>query len=174
MKKLIAIAPVLGVLFAGCATKPVVDITPVKEVQLSRYLGSWHEIARFDHWFERDMSHTKAYYGTREDGRIRITNTGLKNGKTKTATAVAETTGTPGLLRVSFFRPFYGDYRILWLDGDYRHALVGGDDADYLWILAREPKISDTMRETLLAEAGRRGYDTSRLIWVKQEPAPER
>lgn len=81
MKKLIA--PVLGVLLAGCATKPVVDITPVKEVQLSRYLGSWHEIARFDHWFERDMSHTKAYYETRKDGRISVTNTGLKTARRK-------------------------------------------------------------------------------------------
>ena len=75
----------------------------------------------------------------------------------------------PALFRVSSFRPFYGDYRILWLDSDYRHALVGGDDAGYLWILAREPKISGAMRETLLAEARRRGYDTSRLIWVGQE-----
>ena len=75
----------------------------------------------------------------------------------------------PALFRVSSFRPSYGDYRILRVDGDYRHALVGGDGADYLWILAREPKISIAMRNTLLAEARRRGYDTSRLIWVKQE-----
>jgi apolipoprotein D and lipocalin family protein len=169
MKRLIAITTVLGALFLGCATRPAVDLTPVNEVQLSRYLGSWYEIARYDHWFERDMSHTKAHYEARKDGHIAVTNTGLKNGKAKTATAIAETTGTPGLLRVSFFRPFYGDYRILWLDGDYRHALVGGDDAGYLWILAREPKISGAMRETLLAEARRRGYDTSRLIWVGQE-----
>jgi lipocalin len=45
MKRLLAIAPVLGVLFAGCASKPNVDLTPAKEVLLSRYLGSWHEIA---------------------------------------------------------------------------------------------------------------------------------
>ena len=115
------------------------------------------------------MTHAKAYYEMREDGHINVTNTGLKNGKEKMATAIAKTTATSGLLRVSFFRPFYGDYRILWLDKDYHHALVGGDDADYLWLLAREPNLSDALRETLLNEAKRRGYDTSRLIWVKQK-----
>ena len=169
MKKLIAIVSVLGVLFVGCTTKQTVDLTPVKEVELSRYLGTWYEIARFDNWFERDMTHTKARYEMCKDGHIGITNTGLKKGKAKTSTAIAKKTATPGLLRVSFFRPFYGDYRILWLDDDYRHALVGGDDADYLWILSREPKISAEMREILLAAAKRHGYDTTRLIWVKQE-----
>jgi len=169
VKKLIAIVSVLGVLFVGCTTKQTVDLTPVKEVELSRYLGTWYEIARFDNWFERDMTHTKARYEMCKDGHIGITNTGLKKGKAKTSTAIAKKTATPGLLRVSFFRPFYGDYRILWLDDDYRHALVGGDDADYLWILSREPKISAEMREILLAAAKRHGYDTTRLIWVKQE-----
>jgi len=169
VKKTIAIVSVLGALSVGCATKPTMDLMPVKEVELSRYLGTWYEIARFDHWFERDMTHTKAHYEMRKDGHIGITNTGLKKGKVKTATAIAKKTATPGLLRVSFFRPFYGDYRILWLDNDYRHALVGGDDADYLWILSREPKISEEMLETLLAEAKRHGYDTTRLIWVKQQ-----
>ena len=169
MKTPIIIAALTALLFSGCTTKPAVDLTPVKDVDLSRYLGSWYEIARFDHWFERDMTNTKANYETRKDGHIGVTNTGLKNGTAKIATAIAKTTATPGLLRVSFFRPFYGDYRILWLDSGYRHALVGGDDGDFLWILSREPKITDDMRETLLAEAKRRGYDTTRLIWVKQE-----
>jgi lipocalin len=169
MKKVIVIASLFGALCMGCATRPTVDLTPVNDVHLARYLGTWYEIARFDHWFERDMTHAKASYKMREEGHISVTNTGLKNGKEKMATAIAKTTATPGLLRVSFFRPFYGDYRILWLDSDYQHALIGGDNADYLWLLAREPKLSDAMREALLTEAKRRGYDTTRLIWVNQE-----
>ena len=169
MKTFVLVASLFGGLFMGCATNPTVDLTPVNDVQLSRYLGTWYEIARFDHWFERDMTHAKAYYEMREDGHINVTNTGLKNGKEKMATAIAKTTATSGLLRVSFFRPFYGDYRILWLDKDYHHALIGGDDADYLWLLAREPNLSEALRETLLNEAKRRGYDTSRLIWVNQK-----
>ena len=78
-------------------------------------------------------------------------------------------TDNPRILRVSFFGPFYGDYRIMLLDEDYQWVLVGGSDESYLWILARTPKISDEVKDTILAEATRRGYDVSKLIWVKQE-----
>lgn len=151
------------IMISGCATKPTVDLTPVKEVDLSRYLGTWYEIARYDHWFERGMSHTKAEYKMREDGKIAVVNTGLKDGKLQARTKL---TDEPGLLRVSFFGPFYGDYRILWLDNDYKHVLIGGSDADFLWILARTSHIDPATKELILAEAKRRGYDTSLLIWV--------
>ena len=57
-----------------------------------------------------------------------VVNTGLKDGKIKTSIGRAKSTDQQGLLRVSFFWPFYGDYRILWLDDDYQYALVGGGD----------------------------------------------
>jgi lipocalin len=69
---------------------------------------------------------------------------------------------------VSFFWPFYGDYRILWLDDDYQLALVGGGDSDYLWILARTPAINEESKNIILSEARRRGYDTENLIRVEQ------
>ncbi len=156
-------------LLAGCATGPVVDTTPVASVELSRYLGAWHEIARFDHWFERGVTHAKANYTLRKDGTIEVVNSGLKDGKPKTAVGRAKTTKTPGLLRVSFFGPFYSDYRVLWLDANYEHALVGSSGADYLWLLARTPHIKPDVKAALLAEAARRGFDTQKLIWVKQD-----
>ncbi len=154
---------------AGCATGPTVDTTPVESVELSRYLGAWYEIARFDHWFERDVTHAKAEYTRQKDGTIKVVNSGLKDGKPKTAIGCAKTTETPGLLRVSFFGPFYSDYRILWLDATYEHALVGSSGADYLWLLARSPSIKPEIKEALLTEAARRGYDTEKLIWVKHD-----
>ena len=155
--------------FTGCRlTRQSVDLTPVTNVDLPRYLGQWYEIARFDHWFERGMSHTKANYAMREDGEIQVVNTGLKDGKIKTSTGRAKCTDQQGLLRVSFFWPFYGDYRILWLDDDYQHVLVGGGDSSYLWILSRTPAINEESKNIILTEAKRRGYDTERLIWVEQ------
>ena len=153
----------------GCrSTRQSVDLTPVTNVDLPRYLGQWYEIARFDHWFERGMSHTKANYAMREDGDIQVVNTGLKDGKIKTSTGRAKLTDQEGLLRVSFFWPFYGDYRILWLNENYHHALVGGSDPGYLWILSRTPAINEESKNIILTEAKRRGYDTERLIWVEQ------
>lgn len=155
--------------FTGCrSTRQSVDLTPVTNVDLPRYLGQWYEIARFDHWFERGMTHTKASYTMREDGDIQVVNTGLKDGKIKMSTGRAKRTDQHGLLRVSFFWPFYGDYRILWLDDDYQHVLVGGDDSDYLWILSRTTAVNPTVKRLILTEAKRRGYDADKLIWVEQ------
>jgi lipocalin len=153
----------------GCrSTRQSVDLTPVTNVDLPRYLGQWYEIARFDHWFERGMSHTKANYAMREDGDIQVVNSGLKDGKIKTSTGKAKRTDQQGLLRVSFFWPFYGDYRILWLADDYQYALVGGSDSGYLWILSRKSTIDLSIKNSILSEARRRGYDTDNLIWVEQ------
>ena len=155
--------------FTGCrSTRQSVDLTPLANVDLPRYIGQWYEIARFDHWFERGMTHTKANYTMHEDGDIQVVNSGLKDGKVKTSTGRAKHTDQQGLLRVSFFWPFFGDYRILWLDDDYQHALVGGSDSGYLWILSRTSTIDLSIKNSILAEARRRGYDTDKFIWVEQ------
>ena len=100
------IASLFAILFAGCGTAQKIDNTPVAAFDLDRYLGDWYEIARFNHSFERGMDFCKANYALREDGKIAVTNTGIKDGKNKTSNGKAKTTDTPALLRVSFFGPF--------------------------------------------------------------------
>ena len=156
-------------LAAGCASTLKVDNAPVATLDLNRYLGEWYEIARFDHSFERGVEHSKANYTQNADGTIKVVNSGIKAGKQKTAIGKGKTTDTPGLLRVSFFGPFYADYRVMLIDKDYTRALVGSGSADYLWLLSRSPELSETAKSELLAEAQRRGYVTDKLIWVKQE-----
>lgn len=169
MKKLtILFASLLA--FLGCgAQAPKVDNSVSGGLELDRYLGDWYEIARFDHVFERGLSHSKAGYTLREDGKVQVLNSGIKAGAPKEARGKAKLTPDPRVLRVSFFGPFYGDYRIMLLDEDYQWVLVGGSSDKFLWILARTSQISDEVRETILAEATRRGYDVSKLIWVEQE-----
>ena len=150
----------------GCKAGDI-DNTPVKSFDLQRFLGSWYEAARYDHWFERGMQQTKAAYKLRTDGKIEVLNTGIKNGKPKESKGKAKTTATTGLLRVSFFGPFYSDYRILLVDKDYQYALIGSSSDSYLWILSRKPQLTNQARQLILKEAQRRGYDTGKLIWVK-------
>ena len=155
-------------IMAGCASMPKVDNSVAKSFDLDRYLGDWHEIARFDHWFERGVEEAKANYSLRADGKVAVLNSGVKDGSPKVAKGVGKTTATPGLLRVTFFWPFYADYRVLAIDDDYSVALVGSGGPDYLWILSRSPSLDAKQKEALLSEASRRGYDTSKLIWVRQ------
>ena len=167
MQKKILFAVIAVVAVAGCVSVPKVDNAPVATLDLSRYLGEWYEIARFDHSFERGVEHSKANYTQNADGTIKVVNSGIKNGKPKMAVGKGKTTDTPGLLRVSFFGPFYADYRVMLIDKDYTRALVGSGSADYLWILSRTSGLPETAKSELLAEARRRGYVTDKLIWVK-------
>ena len=167
MKKIFLMA-LSAMLFTGCESAKL-DNSTVKSVDLSRYLGSWYEIARFDHSFERGMEYAMAHYTMRDDGKIDVLNTGIKDGRAKDAKGIAKTTNQQGLLRVSFFGPFFSDYRIMLLDENYQYVLVGGSTNRFLWILSRTPQLDEPTLSLILAEADRRGYDTTRLLWVKQK-----
>ena len=162
-------AAIATLLLVGCVSGPKVDNTPVAALDLNRYLGEWCEIARFDHSFERGVEWAKAVYTLNEDGTINVVNSGLKDGKPKKAIGKGKRTDEPALLRISFFGPFYADYRVMMIDENYTYALVGSGGADYLWILSRTPTLADDAKSALLAEARRRGYDTGKLIWVKHD-----
>ena len=137
-------------------------------IDLNKYLGKWYEIARFDHSFERDMQRVSAEYILMPDGKIKVINTGYRDGKYKETIGKAKTTDTSGLLRVSFFLNFYSDYRILMIDKDYQYVLIGGNSPKYLWIMSRTPQLSDDVLQKLINAAKERGYDTEKLIFVEQ------
>lgn len=168
MKKIFLMACIVS-LFGSCEASQKVDNSTVPSVDLNRYLGSWYEVAKFDHSFERGIDFAMAKYTLRDDGKIDVLNTGIKDGRAKDAKGIAKTTDVPGLLRVSFFGPFYGDYRIMLLDADYQYALIGGNNEKFLWILSRTPALDEATKSLILAEAERRGYDLNQLIWVKQK-----
>ncbi len=147
------------------------DLTTVKQLDLERYMGTWYEIARFDHPFERGLSHVTATYELRPDGKIKVTNAGYKDGKQKSANGKAKQPNPddPGKLKVAFFLFFYADYYVLELDDDYQWALIGSSTDKYLWILSRNQKMEQDTLDFILRRARERGYDTSKLIWVDHE-----
>ena len=120
-----------GMLLPACGSSLTVDNSVVSTLDLNRYLGEWYEIARFDHSFERGMEFCKANYTLREDGKADVLNTCIKDGKPKEAKGKGKLTDTPALLRVSFFGPFYADYRVMLLDSAYQYALIGSGSDDY-------------------------------------------
>jgi len=161
----------VAVLVSGCTGIPA-GVEPVRDFELERYLGTWHEIARLDHPFERGLERITATYELRADGGVRVLNRGIevKEGTWREAEGKAYFIGSPdvGRLKVSFFGPFYGAYNIMALDEEgYRWAMICGPDTDYLWILSREPALPEGVLERLLALASAKGFDTGKLVYVE-------
>jgi apolipoprotein D and lipocalin family protein len=171
MKKLLlCVAFLLG----GCAVAPPSGVMPITDFELNRYLGKWYEIARLDHSFERGLSNVSATYSPREDGGVKVLNRGFDDraGAWKDAEGRAYFIGEPtvGSLKVSFFGPFYGGYHIVALDkANYAHAMVGGPDRSYLWILSRTRQLPPAVLDDLLLQAKALGYATDQLIMVRQD-----
>ncbi len=160
----------------GCRTVKYknMDFSTIQKLDLERYMGTWYEIARFDHRFERNLVGVTATYQLRPDGKITVINAGFKNsfeGKYKAAKGKAKqpNPNEPGKLKVSFFLFFYADYYIFELDEDYEWALIGSSSDKYLWILSRTPVLEKETLDLILKKARRRGFDTSKLIWVEQK-----
>jgi len=159
------------VLLAGCVGIPD-GVAPVENFELARYLGTWYEIARLDHSFERGLSRVTAEYSLREDGGVRVVNRGYseqdKEWKEAEGKAYFVDRADQGHFKVSFFGPFYGSYIVFELDRDsYQYALVSGPDKSYFWILARRPEMDKELKERLVAKAAARGFDMSGLIFVR-------
>ena len=150
-----------------------VDNSTISTFDLDRYLGRWYEIARYDHSFERDLVGTTAEYSLLKDGKIKVVNSGYLTNldgpyQESVGKAKPNKNGQPGQLRVSFFGPFYGDYYILDLAPDYSYSVVGSSSPKYLWILSRTPQLTTEVKNKIVSNLQRRGYDTAKLIWVEQ------
>ncbi len=164
--------------FAGIGCRTIksddMDYSTIQDLDLKKYMGMWYEIARFDHRFEHNLVGVTATYELRSDGKINVINAGYKNsfdGKYKTAKGKAKqpNPNDPGKLKVSFFLFFYSDYYIFELDKDYEWALVGSSSDKYLWILSRTLSLKKEVKDSILSNARRRGFDVSRLIWVEHK-----
>lgn len=169
MRARVTLLSIILLLLQGCTGAPS-GIKPVEGFDVKRYLGTWYEIARLDHRFEKNLIKVTATYSQREDGGIKVVNRGydIKKKKWRSAVGRAYFVGkkTTGQLKVSFFGPFYGGYTIIVLDKKaYRYALVSGPNRKYLWILARDKVLAPEIKTRLLTKAKSLGFDTDKLIY---------
>ena len=171
IKKLLLIT--IPLIVTACTGKPD-GVVAVKEFELDRYLGTWYEIARLDHSFERGLNNITAEYSLRDDGGVKVINRGFSREDNDWQQAegkayfVNQTDN--GHLKVSFFGPFYGSYIIFELDKkDYQYAFISGPDTSYLWLLAREPQVDKKVTELFVKRSQESGFDTSKLIYVEHD-----
>lgn len=180
--KLLAVSLALGAL-AACAGsgKPADPPPTVARVDLERYVGTWFEIAKIPHPFQRQcVSDTSARYARNPDGTVAVLNRcRTQDGSFSEARGLARVTNpaTNARLEVSFFsilgwRPVWGDYWVLMLDEDYQFAVVGSPERRYGWILSRTPSLSAATREAIDARLRTLGYDPARFEESVHTQAP--
>jgi apolipoprotein D and lipocalin family protein len=157
----------IGLLLASCASSGPVIALPevVPQVDLTRYIGRWYEIASFPQRFQKGCTDSRAEYRLRDDGKIEVLNSCFRNGKVDTAKGKAWVVdkNTNAKLKVSFFWPFRGDYWIIDLGKDYEYAVVSAPSRKYLWILSREPRMDEDQYTKLVRRLKERGFDIAKL-----------
>ncbi len=153
-------------LLCGCASRP--PLQTVSGIDLTRYSGKWHEIARYPNWFQRNCTgQVTAEYLPREDGSIAVLNACKRRGGSieqvkGRATVVRGSRNAK--LKVSFGGPIGGDYWVIGLDPAYQWALVGHPSRRYLWILARSPGMREELYAQIVQSAVEQGYDAGRIV----------
>jgi apolipoprotein D and lipocalin family protein len=173
-------ALIAATLPAGCVSEGRVPNArvpePAQPVDLARYQGLWHELARFDASFQRGCEGVTAQYEPLADGTLRVLNTCRQDspaGPSRSAEALARV--VPGSanakLKVSFFWPFEGDYWVLDRAADYSWAIVGEPSGQYLWILSRQPVASTAGYARLVSRVAAMGYNTAYLRKTVQPPS---
>lgn len=165
---LLFISMLLSVFCISC--KPATTLVVVPEVDLTRYSGTWYELASYPQFFERGCINVKATY-TPKDGYIEVFNQSIKNGKPsdiKGKAFVVENTGN-AKLKVQFFWPFKGDYWIIDLADDYSWAVVSDPKRETLWILSRSRKMDEKLYNSLIDKLVNNGFDKNKIEKMVQE-----
>ena len=158
---------------AGCSSTSPSPIRTADYVDLPRFMGDWYVIANIPTFLERDAHNAVESYRLLDDGRVATTfsfNKGSFDGKRKTFTPTGyiRDHASNAVWGMRFVWPVKADYRILYVDDDYRKTIIGRQKRDYVWIMARSPHIPPEDMRQLVGIIAAQGYDTSKLRSVPQ------
>lgn len=144
---------------------------------LESYMGVWYECARLDHKFERGLDFVHIEYNKEDssDVVIRMLNLGynMEDKKWKRFEGKAKATGKPNTIRVSFVPLIWSELHVLYYDLEYQYAIVTDGSPNYLWIMSRHRIVPSEKLKMLLEIAEKAGFDTSKLIYPKQDNPPK-
>ena len=158
----------------GFAQTPPLPLTTVPSVDVARYMGTWHEVAKFPNWFQKKcVSSTQAIYSLQANGQVQVLNRcKTDQGEWSEALGAARQIGGPTSPRLqvrfapewlSFIPLLWGDYWIIELDPHYQWVVVSEPKRAYLWILSRTPQMPDATLQQLRKQLTAAGFDLSRL-----------
>ena len=169
----LALACVLS-LHNNSAVAQQAPLPTVPAVDVPRYMGTWHEIAKYPNWFQKKcVSSTQATYSLQAQGQVQVINRcKTAKGEWREALGAAKQIGGPtsAQLKVrfapewlSFIPMVWGDYWIIDLDADYQWVVVSEPKREYLWILSRTPQMPAATYQALLAKLDQLGFDLKRI-----------
>jgi apolipoprotein D and lipocalin family protein len=149
-------------------------LVPVASVDLERYMGRWHELARFPNRFQSDCTGpATADYSLQPGGRVQVVNRCPQaGGKVDEAIGEARRIGEAGSPKLevrfapawlSWLPMVWGNYWVIDLDPAYQLAVVSEPTREYLWVLARQPQVDAATWEALMLRLRSKGFDLSRL-----------
>lgn len=145
-------------------------VSAVKPFDVKKFLGQWHEIARMNFFFEKNVDYASAEYSLNDDGSIKVINRGYNYKKLQEqeveGRAVFVGDENEGKLKVSFFGPFYSGYNVIAIDDKYKYALISGRSRNFLWLLSKEKEMPKKVIQEYLELAESLGFDTSKLVWT--------
>jgi apolipoprotein D and lipocalin family protein len=163
---------------AGCQSTPLPPIATVPKVDLERFMGDWYVIASIPTFIEKGAHNAIESYRLDTDGTIATTFTfraGSFDGPEKryTLRGFIQDRTSNAVWGMQFIWPIKADFRIIYLNEDYTQTVIGREDRDYLWIMARTPHVppADYARIVLFAE--QQGYNAREILVVPQR-WPER
>lgn len=168
---LVAILP-LGLI--ACSDIPSKPIHTVDHVDIKKFMGDWYVIANIPTFIETDAYNAVESYELNEDGSISTSFTFREGGfagkkKAYHPTGFVVDHKSNAVWGMQFIWPFKADYRIVYLNEDYRITVIGRQKRDYVWIMARSPDIPDTTYQHLLNFLTQQGYDASKIHKVPQD-----
>jgi apolipoprotein D and lipocalin family protein len=158
---------------AGCQSAPLPPIATVPKVDLERFMGDWYVIASIPTFIEKGAHNAVESYRIDTDGTIATTFTFRADSfdgpeKRYTPRGFVRDRASNAVWGMQFIWPIKADYRIVYLNDDYSQTIIGRENRDYLWIMARTAQISpnDYARMVLFAE--QQGYDAKDIRLVPQ------
>lgn len=168
-----ALVVVASMTLAACAGRGP-EMETVDYVDLERFMGDWYVIANIPTFLEKGAYNAVETYEMNDDGTIATTFTFRDGGfdgekKEFNPKGFVRETGTNALWGMRFIWPIKADYRIVYLDDDYSQTIIGRQKRDFVWVMAREPDISDEDYEMLLGVVESLGYDLSKVQRVPQK-----
>lgn len=146
------------------------DPEVVKSVDISRYVGTWFEIAHAPNFFQRGCERSTAEYQIIDEANISVHNVCYHSDNSTSdisGTATIVDPAEPAKLKVRFNFFARGDYWITELDPNYQWAVVSAPAKKSLFILSRQAPMDKLLLQQILNTLESKGFDTTDLIYDK-------